>query len=77
MSRCFHKHFLFGQCRKKAKHKGSCLHVQMEQHIQLYVNDYSVDLGNKGREAVILMMQKAQELNLVNQINQDLFVYQN
>ena len=49
----------------------------MQQHIQLYVNDYSVDLGNKGREAVILMMQKAQELNLVNQINQDLFVYQN
>ena len=49
----------------------------MQQHIQLYVNDYSVDLGNTGREAVILMMQKAQELNLVNQINQDLFVYQN
>lgn len=49
----------------------------MQQHIQLYVNDYSVDLGNTGRDAVILMMQKAQELNLVNQINQDLFVYQN
>ena len=49
----------------------------MQQHIQLYVNDYSVDLGNTGRDAVILMMQKAQELNLVNQINQDLFVNQN
>ena len=24
----------------------------MNSHIQLYVNDYSIELGNKGREAI-------------------------
>jgi len=50
--------------------------VVMQQHIQLYVNEYSVDLGKTGMDAVILMMQKAKQLNLVNEINQDMFVIQ-
>ncbi len=46
----------------------------MQQHIQLYVNEYSVDLGNTGKDAVVLMMQKAKQLNLVNELNADLIV---
>jgi 1,4-dihydroxy-6-naphthoate synthase len=48
--------------------------IVMQQHIQLYVNEYSVDLGKTGREAIDLMMQKAKELQLVNEINPDLYV---
>lgn len=38
----------------------------MKQHIELYVNDFSVDLGNTGINAVNLMFSKAKELNLIN-----------
>jgi 1,4-dihydroxy-6-naphthoate synthase len=46
----------------------------MQKHIQLYVNDFSVDLGDKGKHAVELMMRKAKELNLIQNINSELFV---
>lgn len=35
------------------------------QHIDLYVNKYSVDLGEEGREAVQLMFDRAQALDLI------------
>jgi 1,4-dihydroxy-6-naphthoate synthase len=46
----------------------------MQKHIDLYVNQYSVDLGDLGRNAVNLMMKKAQELKLIGGLNTALFV---
>ena len=46
----------------------------MQKHIQLYVNDFSVDLGDTGKHAVELMMRKAKELNLIRDLNSELFV---
>lgn len=34
----------------------------MKQHIELYVNDYSIDLGEKGRNAVRYFFEKANSL---------------
>ncbi len=46
----------------------------MYKHIDLYVNDYSVSLGAKGREAVDLLFKKASELELIPAINHPVFV---
>ena len=45
-----------------------------KQHIELYVNDYSVDLGAKGREAVEMLLNKAVELKIIPSITNDIFV---
>lgn len=37
----------------------------MRQHIQLYVNDYTDDLGSRGETAIIALFQKAREAGLV------------
>jgi 1,4-dihydroxy-6-naphthoate synthase len=37
----------------------------MQQHINLYVNDFSVDLGTEGRKAVDTLFAEAQRLKLV------------
>jgi 1,4-dihydroxy-6-naphthoate synthase len=36
----------------------------MKKHIALYVNDYSLDLGDTGIEAIRLMMRKGEEVGL-------------
>ena len=41
----------------------------MKKHIELYVNDYSLDLGPKGREAVAMFFEKA------GKNSNDLFVH--
>jgi 5,8-dihydroxy-2-naphthoate synthase len=46
----------------------------MYQHIDLYVNDYSVDLGPDGRRAVELLFEKAKALGVIPQIGQPLFL---
>lgn len=46
----------------------------MYKHIGLYVNKYSVDLGQEGRKAVTLMFDKAQQLNLIPATKQSLFL---
>lgn len=46
----------------------------MYKHIDLYVNNFSIDLGNRGREAVQLLFDKAQEKGLINKIKQQLFL---
>jgi 1,4-dihydroxy-6-naphthoate synthase len=46
----------------------------MQKHIDLYVNQYSADLGELGRNAVNLMMNKAQELGLIKDTKKELFV---
>ncbi|MBS1637001.1 MAG: 1,4-dihydroxy-6-naphthoate synthase [Bacteroidetes bacterium] len=46
----------------------------MKKHIELYVNAFSVDLGDTGRKAVLTMFDKACEKGLIKSYNQDLFV---
>jgi 1,4-dihydroxy-6-naphthoate synthase len=46
-----------------------------KQHIALYVNNYSIDLGEKGRSAVELLFNKAEILGLIPLPPADLFVF--
>lgn len=44
------------------------------KHIELYVNKYTVDLGEEGRTAVNTMFEKAAEKNIIAGIDVDIFV---
>ncbi len=46
----------------------------MYKHIDLYVNQYSVDLGTEGRKAIELMFSKGHELGIIPQTTTKLFV---
>jgi 1,4-dihydroxy-6-naphthoate synthase len=46
----------------------------MYKHIDLYVNKYSVDLGTEGKRAVQLLFDKAQELGVINEIGESIFL---
>lgn len=46
----------------------------MLQHINLYVNKNSIDLGNEGKEAIRFMYNKAQNLGLIKEVASELFV---
>jgi 1,4-dihydroxy-6-naphthoate synthase len=46
----------------------------MYQHIDLYVNKYSVDLGPDGHRAVELLFEKARALGVIPAIEQPLFL---
>ena len=46
----------------------------MYRHIDLYVNEYSVDLGVEGRRAVELLFEKAAQTGIIPQTNSTLFL---
>ena len=46
----------------------------MQKHIDLYVNQYAIDLGDLGKKAIGLMLQKATDMGLVKETNKNLFV---
>jgi 1,4-dihydroxy-6-naphthoate synthase len=46
----------------------------IKKHIQLYVNDFSISLGDKGKEAIELFFDKAYELGFLNELPKDIFV---
>ncbi|MBA3680292.1 MAG: 1,4-dihydroxy-6-naphthoate synthase [Bacteroidetes bacterium] len=46
----------------------------MKKHIALYVNDFSIDLGEQGINAVELLFSKAKELNLFQYNNEKLVI---
>jgi 1,4-dihydroxy-6-naphthoate synthase len=46
----------------------------MYQHIDLYVNDFSVDLGAEGRRAVELLFNKARALGVIPPVEGSLFL---
>src|SRR5712691_1562856 len=46
----------------------------MYRHIDLYVNEYSVDLGSEGRRAVELLFDKAMTLGVIPSIKRSLFL---
>ena len=46
----------------------------MYRHIDLYVNEYSVDLGAEGRRAVELLFEKAAATGIIQRTNDGLFL---
>lgn len=46
----------------------------MYKHIELYVNQYSIDLGREGRKAVETLFAKARELGVIPPMDQELFL---
>ena len=46
----------------------------MYKHIGLYVNNYTLDLGEAGKKSVETLFKKAQELGLIETIEKDLFL---
>ena len=46
----------------------------MQKHIDLYVNKYSIDLGETGRKAVTLLFDKAVETGIISSYPKVLFV---
>lgn len=46
----------------------------VNRHIDLYVNDFSVDLGEKGRKAITFFFEKGKEKGLFDYGDRDVFV---
>lgn len=46
----------------------------MYKHIDLYVNNYTLELGEMGRKSVETLFSKAQEMQLIQTIEKDLFL---
>jgi 1,4-dihydroxy-6-naphthoate synthase len=46
----------------------------IQKHIKLYVNDYSIDLGKKGRDAIRFLYEKGNELGLLPKIDKAIFI---
>jgi 1,4-dihydroxy-6-naphthoate synthase len=46
----------------------------MMQHVELYVNKYSIDLGCEGKEAITQMFNLAQEKRIIPKIKKGLFI---
>jgi 1,4-dihydroxy-6-naphthoate synthase len=46
----------------------------MYKHIDLYVNDYSVDLGREGRRAVEVLFERAKSSGVIPAMREDLFL---
>ena len=46
----------------------------VQQHIKLYVNDYSVNLGSKGHEAIRFLFEKGKQLGLLPEIKKNIFI---
>ena len=48
----------------------------MYKHIQLYVNNYSLDLGTTGKNAVQQLFDQATKAGFIDEVKQDLFITQ-
>jgi 1,4-dihydroxy-6-naphthoate synthase len=46
----------------------------MYKHIELYVNKFSIDLGEEGRKAVQLLFDTAKEKNIIPEIKENIFL---
>ncbi len=46
----------------------------MRQHVELYVNKYSIDLGVEGKDAITQMFILAQQKGIIPQLTNELFV---
>jgi 1,4-dihydroxy-6-naphthoate synthase len=59
------------------KHAQEMSEEVMYKHIDLYVNKYSLDLGQDGKKAVQVMFEKALSLDLIPSTKKSLFLGQN
>jgi len=46
----------------------------MYKHIELYVNQYSIDLGTEGRKAIDILFKMAQDKGIIPEITHNLYV---
>jgi len=46
----------------------------VKKHIDLYVNESSIDIGNKGRDAIYRLYQKAEQMNLIKTLKEPIFL---
>ena len=46
----------------------------MMQHVELYVNKYSIDLGKEGKNAISQMFNLAQEKGIIPKVEKDIFI---
>lgn len=46
----------------------------INQHISLYVNDYTLDFGTTGKKSIEQLFKKAKEVKFTNEIPEDIFV---
>jgi len=46
----------------------------MYKHIKLYVNEFSLDLGEKGKKAINTLFDEAKKAGLVENVREDIFV---
>ena len=46
----------------------------MYRHIDLYVNEYSIDLGPEGRRAVELLFERARAAGIIPEVKEELFL---
>ena len=44
------------------------------KHIETYVNEFSIDLGAHGKNAIHVLLQKAKDTGLIKSVRQDIFV---
>lgn len=44
------------------------------KHIGLYVNDFSLSLGQKGKDAILFMLKEGEKAGLLNPIRDDIFI---
>lgn len=56
------------------KHSQEMDEVVMRQHIELYVNKYSVDLGIEGKDAITQMFNLAQQKGIIPEIKENIFI---
>jgi 1,4-dihydroxy-6-naphthoate synthase len=56
------------------QHAQSMEEVVLDQHLDAFVNEYSLDLGIDGRDAIKVLIDKAIESGLINDIPYDYFV---
>jgi len=56
------------------KHSQEMSEEVMYKHIDLYVNQYSVDLGTEGRKAINLLFEKALHNQVIPPITQQIFL---
>ena len=53
------------------KHSQEMSESVMRQHIDLYVNNFSIDLGENGKKAVKKLLEVYQQLNHTQSINEE------
>jgi 1,4-dihydroxy-6-naphthoate synthase len=59
-----------------AEHAQEMDEAVMYKHIDLYVNQYSVNLGTEGRKAIDILFKMAQEKGIIPELTENLYVTQ-